>query len=316
MEARYNVTGEERKRLVTAISQALGIKAKYTFMPKCSFLIGDLEVTKDGTLHWNGETDATLVETALQAAKDAGFKTEAVAPADDNDADSVSLTDGNDTAESDEAAETAAVPAAEIEVPEDRSIKAEAISSPEEPEDEPDEKPIDTEPQDDGDADPAEDVIAADKIDSSGKNGTSAAAVEPTGLTVSVPLDKVSVGNLTKLLEAKGSLIKKALGIDALPVEIGDTSVSFPWFSEAPEADEAKAYTDLISALCKMSREQKRITATEKDVDNEKYAFRCFLLRLGFIGEEYKTDRKVLLKNLTGSSAFKSGHRKEADGNA
>jgi len=61
-----------------------------------------------------------------------------------------------------------------------------------------------------------------------------------------------------------------------------------------------------------MSKEQKRVTATEKEVDNEKYAFRCFLLRLGFIGEEYKTDRKILLKNLTGSSAFKSGARKEA----
>ena len=46
--------------------------------------------------------------------------------------------------------------------------------------------------------------------------------------------------------------------------------------------------------------------ATEKDVTNEKYAFRCFLLRLGFIGAEYKADRKILLKNLTGSSAFKT----------
>jgi hypothetical protein len=42
-------------------------------------------------------------------------------------------------------------------------------------------------------------------------------------------------------------------------------------------------------------------------VENEKYTFRCFLLRLGFIGEEYKETRKVLLKNLSGSSAFKSG---------
>ena len=45
----------------------------------------------------------------------------------------------------------------------------------------------------------------------------------------------------------------------------------------------------------------------EKAVDNEKYAFRCFLLRLGFIGADYKTDRKILLKNLEGSSAFKNG---------
>ena len=49
------------------------------------------------------------------------------------------------------------------------------------------------------------------------------------------------------------------------------------------------------------------MTATEKEVDNEKYAFRCFLLRLGFIGAEYKVERKILLKNLTGSSAFKNG---------
>lgn len=129
----------------------------------------------------------------------------------------------------------------------------------------------------------------------------------PVGLTVALPLDMVSVGKLTKLLDAKGGLIKKALGIDATPIELGEDAVSFPWFSEMPNADTAQAYTHFISALCQMSREQKRITATEKNVENEKYAFRCFLLRLGFIGAEYKTERKILLKNLTGSSAFKNG---------
>ncbi len=135
------------------------------------------------------------------------------------------------------------------------------------------------------------------------------------GLTVAVPLGMVLCGNLTKLLEAKGSLIKKALGIDDLRIEIDEEKVSFPWFSETPDAESAKAYTHFISALCKMSREQKRITAKEKAVDNEKYAFRCFLLRLGFIGTEYKGERKILLKNLSGSSAFKNGERKEAADN-
>ena len=130
---------------------------------------------------------------------------------------------------------------------------------------------------------------------------------EPTGLTVSIPLDKVAVGNLSNLLDAKGGLIKKALGIDNLPIEIGEETVSFPWFSEMPDADTAKACTEFIAAICKMSREQKRITAKEKAVDNEKYAFRCFLLRLGFIGDEYKAARKILLKNLSGSSAFRNG---------
>lgn len=132
------------------------------------------------------------------------------------------------------------------------------------------------------------------------------------GLTVAIPLGMVLCGNLTKLLEAKGSLIKKALGIDDLRIEIDEEKVSFPWFSETPDAESAKAYTHFISALCEMSRNQKRITAKEKAVDNEKYAFRCFLLRLGFIGTEYKGERKILLKNLSGSSAFKNGERKEA----
>ena len=127
------------------------------------------------------------------------------------------------------------------------------------------------------------------------------------GLMVEIPLDKVAVGNLTKLLDAKGGLIKKALGVDTLPIEIQEDRVAFPWFPELPDADSVKAYTHFISALCEMSKNAKRVTVTEKAVDNEKYAFRCFLLRLGFIGSEYKMERKILLKNLTGSSAFKNG---------
>ena len=130
---------------------------------------------------------------------------------------------------------------------------------------------------------------------------------ETVGLTVGIPLDKVAVGNLTKLLDAKGGLIKKALGVDVLPMEIQKDRVAFPWFPELPDADAVKAYTHFITALCEMSKNAKRVTVTEKKVDNEKYAFRCFLLRLGFIGSEYKTERKILLKNLTGSSAFKNG---------
>lgn len=130
---------------------------------------------------------------------------------------------------------------------------------------------------------------------------------ESVGLTITVPLEKVKVGNLTNLLEAKGELIKKALGADDIRIEVDEEKVSFPWFSELPDADECTAYQNFIAALCKMSKEQKRINSTEKEVTNEKYAFRCFLLRLGFIGAEYKADRKLLLKNLEGSAAFKNG---------
>lgn len=129
---------------------------------------------------------------------------------------------------------------------------------------------------------------------------------EPVGLTVEVPLEGTAVDNLTKLLEAKGRLIRRALAVESLPIEVTDSTVRFPWFADCG-ADECKAYTHFISALCELAANAKRVTAKEKETDNDKYAFRCFLLRLGFIGSEYKTERKILLRNLTGSSAFRNG---------
>lgn len=134
---------------------------------------------------------------------------------------------------------------------------------------------------------------------------------EQTALTVSIPLEKVSLGNLLSILDAKGSLIKKALGVKDIRVKVEDDMVIFPWFSKMPDADTAKAYTEFISQLCRMSYERRRITAKEKPVENEKYAFRCFLLRLGFIGDEYKTSRKILLSKLSGNTAFKNGGKND-----
>ena len=85
----------------------------------------------------------------------------------------------------------------------------------------------------------------------------------------------------------------------------------FLWFGGRDlDADEAKTHTRLIAALCDMAHSQEHITAREKATDNDKYAFRCFLLRLGFIGDEYKDERKILLCSLSGNSAFKSGRPK------
>ena len=126
------------------------------------------------------------------------------------------------------------------------------------------------------------------------------------GLTVEVPLESTAVGNLTKLLDAKGRLIRRALAVDSLSIEVTGSTVKFPWFADCG-TDECKAYTHFISALCELASNAKRVTAKEKETDNDKYAFRCFLLRLGFIGSEYKAERKILLRNLTGSSAFRNG---------
>ena len=136
-----------------------------------------------------------------------------------------------------------------------------------------------------------------------------ATQADTDALTVELPrsfFTETALDNLKRIVESKAALIKKAVGADALPIEVTDEKVSFPWFTEI-DTDAVRAYTNFISKLSEMAKNATRVTATEKAVDNEKYAFRCFLLRLGFIGADYKTDRKILLKNLTGSSAFRNG---------
>jgi hypothetical protein len=137
-----------------------------------------------------------------------------------------------------------------------------------------------------------------------------------TSLTIEIPINDADTTNLTNLLTAKGTLIKKSLGIEDLSIDVKDDRIAFPWFKETPEPDEVKAYTDFISLLCRLSKEQKRTSSRVHEVTNEKYAFRCFLLRLGFIGPGYKLDRKILLKNLSGNSAFRNAPAAKEEPNA
>lgn len=133
--------------------------------------------------------------------------------------------------------------------------------------------------------------------------------IEETNLVIQMPrtyFTDAGLENLVKLIEAKGILIKRAFNVDSLPIEKDEERISFPWFQGMPDAEDIKAYTIFITKLCEMANKQQRIIATEKPVENEKYAFRCFLLRLGFIGSEFKNERKILLSRLTGSSAFRN----------
>lgn len=133
-------------------------------------------------------------------------------------------------------------------------------------------------------------------------------------LAIEIPkggFSDIAFSNLERIVESKGNLIQKALGVDGLPLEQNEDTIRFPWFSTDASPDAVKAYTHFTAALCEMARTQHRVSMSAKTVENEKYAFRCFLLRLGFIGSEYKGERKILLAPLSGNSAFLCG--KEAD---
>ena len=168
--------------------------------------------------------------------------------------------------------------------------------------------------------------MADGEVEAGGAGNTDPAATDSAGgdtdLSIEIPktgFTDNALENLHKIIASKESLLKRALGTDKLPViDMGDT-LSFPWFTLHGLEGEAEAYSQLVEALCRMAREKKRITAREHDPGNDKFDMRLFLVRLGFIGDEYKAARKILLRNLTGNSSWKSGHAPEkttADGEA
>jgi hypothetical protein len=133
---------------------------------------------------------------------------------------------------------------------------------------------------------------------------------EHNTLTIEMPLEgftEESIANLNRLIASKAHLIKKAIGTDALPIERTKNTLRFPWFELSTDGETVAAYTRFIAALCSAAKKLKRVNAREKAVENEKFAFRVFLIRLGFVGGEYKAARKILLKNLNGNSAYAKG---------
>lgn len=212
MELKYEMKGAERKKLVQAIEDLTGYKAKYLGMPSAAYEIGAFTVSKEGTVTSTANENLEDLEKIL--AGDYG-----------------------------------------IDLPQRETVTTQ-------------------------------------------------------GLTVAIPRDKVNLSKLEKIFENKGDLIKKALGVTSLEIEEDEEKVSFPWF-ENIDNEHLMTYTKFIAALCKMSMDAKRINESSKEVINEKYAFRCFLLRLGFIGYEFKQDRKILLEKLSGSSAFRNGGHKD-----
>jgi hypothetical protein len=221
MEFKFNVTGSDRKRLVTAIAEITECPAKYKGAPSFAYEVDYITVDKNGTVSFDDRVDSDKVEMLVEALFKKGFEPEAR---------------------------------------------------------------LEDETEEAGDS-----------------------------LILSYPrkdISDVALENLRLLVASKESLIKNALGAEALPIDVTDEMVSFPWFVGFPQPEEIRAYAFFTGKLIDMAKTQKRVTAKEKNIDNEKYAFRCFLLRLGFIGDEYKAARKILLRNLSGSGAFKSGNPK------
>ncbi len=83
-------------------------------------------------------------------------------------------------------------------------------------------------------------------------------------------------------------------------------TVEFRLFNSTLHAGKVKAYIQFCLALSNQALTQKTASARRTYTDNEKYTFRCWMLRLGLNGDEFKTCRLHFLANLTGNSAWRN----------
>lgn len=253
MEVRYNVSGQRRKELISAMADLLEAKPRYNGAPSFSYTVGDYLVDKQGMVSFSDFTDSEEVEMLLEGLAERGFECEAAFPE------------------------------------EYESVAQE------------------TDQADDNERDPDAPQALTTQEPSADTDGyTFTIEIPLTGFTP----DKLD--NLTRVVNAKASLIRMALGVNDLPIQIHDDRIAFPWFSAVdPQASDYSnrmaAYQAFITLLCQTALNKTRINAKELETDNPKFAMRVWLISLGMVGAEYKTARKVLLRNLTGNSAFRSG---------
>jgi hypothetical protein len=131
----------------------------------------------------------------------------------------------------------------------------------------------------------------------------------PENLTISFPLENFApeaIENLKLMVAAKESLIKKALKVEGLPINITDEAVDFAWFKSDTPAEDITAYSQFVTALCQTAQAKKRVTAKPQEAfENEKFAMRVWLIGLNMKGVEFANARKLLMKNLDGNSSWR-----------
>lgn len=139
---------------------------------------------------------------------------------------------------------------------------------------------------------------------------------ETIGCSIGLPIAKLSdkpcndkiIANLKAIIAGKMTLFQKAVGTDKeLNVEWNKDEIWFDWFDSVIPNEKLGLYISLFKALYQMAEKAVRVNTKDKPVDNEKFAMRTFLNRIGLSGMEYKPLRKELMRNLSGDGAFRYG---------
>lgn len=286
---RFELNITDRKELVKRLGELTGETPRYTRMPRCAYEVGAYTVERDGSL--------TVEEDAAETGILATLKGEGLI----KDAEGIPEAAAEEPGQVEETAEANHIPDSGF----GSEVREEAAA------------------QEGG---------------------------EPLDMAVSLPIGSHTghtLRNLVNMVYSRGALLGKACGgnfhvakelaeilkedactatvqtfLKALAdhtethgglegLKITEQQISFTGFPVPADKAHSDAFFQLAAMMNAMALSQKRIQAKEVNTDNEKYAFRIWLLRLGMNGDAYKGTRKVLMENLSGHAAFRTPEEAE-----
>lgn len=333
---KFELNVAERKTLAKRIEELTGIHPYYTKAPLYSYDIGSYTIDRDGNLLVEPENaDAEMLTTLLneglirggESIESTDDQMENTEPTDHLEEDSViedteaetEVLDEQEPEDADTAEDEPAEAGAEEASEPDNTVEDDAT------ENEPDAEEPESEEQPEAEDQPEE---------------------VPLDLELAFPVSQhngVTLRNLVNLLFSRGKLIGKATGghfhveeglveklkddsctfaimnfINAVSdyetehgvalegLKITTEKVTFTGFPTAPDHEHLTAFAQLAVLMNQQAISQKRIQAKDVNDENEKYALRTWLLRLGMNGPDFKETRKILMENLSGHAAFRT----------
>ena len=340
---KFELNVAERKTLARRMEELTGIHPYYTKAPLYSYDIGNYTIDRDGNLLVEPENaDAELLTTLLneglirggESIESDDAQSENTEPTEDSAEESVTEENTED-AESEEEQLTETEPEV-LDEPEPEEMDTAE-------EDEPAEDESEEASELDG---TAEEVPEAEQESGEPQEAEGQTDEVPLDLELSFPVSQhngVTLRNLVNLLYSRGKLIGKATGghfhveeglVDKLKddrctfavmnfinavsdyeaehgmalegLKISTEKVTFTGFPTAPDHEHLTAFAQLAVLMNQQAIGQKRIQAKDVNDENEKYALRTWLLRLGMNGPDFKETRKILMENLSGHAAFRT----------
>ena len=320
---KFELNVAERKTLARRMEELTGIHPYYTKAPLYAYDIGDYTIDRDGNLLVEPENaDAELLTSLLNEGLIRNAESTDVQP---------------ENAES--APEEEQPTEAEPEVPDEQESEADDFAEQNEPAEVP-------EPDDTAEDEPEEELDTGEQETEEQTEEEDQQDEVPLDLELSFLVSQhngVTLRNLVNLLYSRGNLIGKATGghfhveeglVDKLKddtctlatmniisavngyeaehgaalegLKITTEKVIFTGFPTAPDHEHLTAFAQLAVLMNQQAISQKRIQAKNVNDENEKYALRTWLIRLGMNGSDFKATRKILMENLSGHAAFRT----------